>query len=85
MYAGCVRFCPADSALGVTGGFVTGAAIQEIQTQTLNPMEDRRRREQSVCGERAGYLRAVMTILCDLLAYTGSVSALKPAATQTHG
>lgn len=33
MYAGCVRFCPADSALGVTGGFVTGAEIYRIQTQ----------------------------------------------------
>lgn len=36
-------------------------------------------------AKSSAYSRAVMTILCDLLAYKGSVSALKPAARQTHG
>lgn len=35
MCAGCTRFCPATSALGVTGGFVTGAGVLEIQQNTF--------------------------------------------------
>lgn len=31
-----------------------------------------------------GYLRAVMTILWDLLAYTGSVSTLNPMGVETE-
>lgn len=89
MYAGCVRFCPADSALGVTGGFVTGAEIYRIETQAKKLSSQPRQQPlipnflTHTRAQQRIHLRAVITILCDLLAYTGRVSALKPAVRQT--
>lgn len=45
IWAGCVRFCPAVSALGMTGGFVTGAvkiSITAIMTiwPCSSPLKD---------------------------------------------